>query len=52
MEDLSGNGNDGVVDGSVSFDVAGADGGSTPTTGANFTGGHIDVLSIDMNSVS
>ncbi|MEO1860019.1 MAG: LamG-like jellyroll fold domain-containing protein, partial [Verrucomicrobiales bacterium] len=50
VEDLSGNGNDGVVDGSVSFDVAGADGGSTPTTGANFTGGHIDVLSIDMNS--
>ena len=46
--DLSGNGNDGEVDGAVSYDVDGADGGSTPRTGASFTGGHLDFFGIDM----
>ena len=36
VADLSGNGNDGVVDGDVTFDVDGADLGPTPTTGASF----------------
>ncbi|MAC50486.1 MAG: hypothetical protein CMO45_09565, partial [Verrucomicrobiales bacterium] len=49
--DSSGNGNDGVVDGDVTFDVEGADGGPTPTTGASFNGGHLDFPSIDMNSM-
>ena len=51
VADLSGNGNDGVVDGDVTFDVDGADGGPTPTTGASFNGGHLDFPSIDMNSM-
>ncbi|MDP6858669.1 MAG: hypothetical protein QF426_02505, partial [Verrucomicrobiales bacterium] len=49
--DLSGNGYSGEVDGAVSFDVEGAEGGPTPTTGANFTGGHLDFFDIDMNSM-
>ena len=49
--DLSGNANDGEIDGDVSFDVEGAEGGSTPTTGASFNGGHIDFPSLDMNSM-
>ena len=49
--DLSGNGHNGEVDGAVSFDVEGADGGPTPTTGANFTGGHLDFFDVDMNSM-
>jgi hypothetical protein len=49
--DLSGNGYDGEVDGAVSFDVGGADSGPTPTTGANFTGGHLDFFDVDMNSM-
>jgi hypothetical protein len=48
-EDLSENGYNGEVDGLVSFDVEGAEGGPTPMTGANFTGGHIDFPDIDMN---
>ena len=51
VADLSGNGNDGVVDGDVTFDVDGADLGPTPTTGASFNGGHLDFPSIDMNSM-
>ena len=51
VADLSGNGNDGVVDGDVTFDVDGADVGPTPTTGASFNGGHLDFPSIDMNSM-
>tara|TARA_B100001121_G_scaffold26051_1_gene20218 strand:- start:226 stop:3321 length:3096 start_codon:yes stop_codon:yes gene_type:complete len=50
-EDLSENGNNGLIDGLVSFDVEGAPQGSTPTTAANFTGGHIDFPDIDMNSM-
>ncbi len=49
--DLSGNGYNGEVDGAVSFDVEGADGGPSPTTGANFTGGHLDFFDVDMNSM-
>ena len=49
--DLSGNDYNGEVDGAVSFDVEGAEGGPTPTTGANFTGGHLDFFDIDMNSM-
>ena len=49
--DLSGNGNDGVVDGDVTFDVEGADVGPTPTTGASFNGGHLDFASIDIYSL-
>ena len=51
VADSSGNGNDGVVDGNVTFDVDGADLGPTPTTGASFNGGHLDFPSIDMNSM-
>ena len=40
-----------MVDGDVTFDVEGADGGPTPTTGASFNGGHLDFPSIDMNSM-
>ena len=50
-EDMSGNDYNGEVDGAVSFDVEGAPSGSTPTTGANFTGGHLDFFDIDMNSM-
>ena len=50
-EDMSENANNGEVDGDVTFDVAGAEGGSTPTTGASFNGGHIDFLDIDMNAM-
>ena len=49
--DLSGNANDGEIDGDVSLDIEGAEGGSTPTTGASFNGGHIDFPSLDMNSM-
>jgi len=49
--DLSGNGYNGEVDGAVSFDVEGAEGGPSPTTGANFTGGHLDFFDVDMNSM-
>jgi hypothetical protein len=49
--DLSGNANDGEVDGDVTFDVEGAEGGPTPTTGASFNGGHLDFPGIDMNSM-
>ena len=49
--DLSGNDYNGEVDGAVSFDVEGAEGGPTPTTGANFTGGHLDFFDVDMNSM-
>ncbi|MFL2451663.1 MAG: LamG-like jellyroll fold domain-containing protein [Verrucomicrobiales bacterium] len=49
--DLSGNANDGEVDGDVTFDVEGAEGGPSPTTGASFNGGHLDFPSIDMNSM-
>ena len=49
--DLSGNANDGEVDGDVTFDVEGAEGGPSPTTGASFNGGHLDFPGIDMNSM-
>ncbi|MFL2484243.1 MAG: LamG-like jellyroll fold domain-containing protein, partial [Verrucomicrobiales bacterium] len=37
--------------GNVTFDVEGAEGGPTPTTGASFNGGHLDFFDIDMNSM-
>ena len=49
--DLSENGYNGEVDGDVTFDVEGAEGGPTPTTGASFNGGHLDFFDIDMNSM-
>ena len=49
--DLSGNAHDGEVDGDVTFDVEGAEGGPTPSAGASFNGGHIDFPGIDMNSM-
>ena len=49
--DLSGNDYNGEVDGDVTFDVEGAEGGPTPTTGASFNGGHLDFFDIDMNSM-
>ena len=49
--DLSENALDGEIDGQVSIDVDGAPGGSTPETGASFTGGHIDFPGLDMNSM-
>ena len=49
--DLSQNEYNGEVDGDVTFDVEGAEGGPTPTTGASFNGGHLDFFDIDMNSM-
>ncbi|MEC7638620.1 MAG: LamG-like jellyroll fold domain-containing protein, partial [Verrucomicrobiota bacterium] len=49
--DLSENEYNGEVDGDVTFDVEGAEGGPTPTTGASFNGGHLDFFDIDMNSM-
>ena len=49
--DMSRSGLDGVVDGAVSFNVDGAPEGSTPRSGASFTGGHIDVPGLDMNAM-
>ncbi|MCH2025536.1 MAG: hypothetical protein MK172_07310 [Verrucomicrobiales bacterium] len=49
--DLSENGYNGEVNGAVSFDVEGADGGPTPTTGASFNGGFLNFFDIDMNSM-
>ena len=49
--DLSENGYNGEVDGDVTFDVEGAEGGPSPTTGASFNGGHLDFFDIDMNSM-
>ena len=49
--DRTENGLDGQIDGAVSIDADGAPEGSTPETGANFTGGHIDFPDLDMNSM-
>jgi len=49
--DLSGNNYNGEINGDVSIDVEGADGGPTPTTGASFNGGFLNFFDIDMNSM-
>ena len=49
--DQTENGLDGQVDGAVSIDADGAPDGSTPETGASFTGGHIDFPGLDMNTM-
>ena len=48
-DDQSENGYNGEIDGSVSISVEGAPSGSTPWTGGNFEGGHLDFPDIDMN---
>ena len=49
--DLSGNANDGEVNGDVTFDVEGAESGPTPTTGASFNGGFLNFPGIDMSGI-
>ena len=49
--DLSGNANDGEVNGDVTFDAEGAEGGPTPTTGASFNGGHLNIPGVDMSGI-
>ncbi|MFL2480864.1 MAG: LamG-like jellyroll fold domain-containing protein [Verrucomicrobiales bacterium] len=49
--DLSGNTNDGEVNGDVTFDAEGAEGGPTPTTGASFNGGHLNIPGVDMSGI-
>jgi hypothetical protein len=49
--DLSGNANDGEVNGDVTFDVEGAEGGPTATTGASFNGGFLNFPGVDMSGI-
>ena len=49
--DLSGNANDGEVNGDVTFDVEGAESGPTSTTGASFNGGFLNFPGIDMTGL-
>ncbi|MEE3175832.1 MAG: LamG-like jellyroll fold domain-containing protein, partial [Verrucomicrobiota bacterium] len=49
--DLSGNANDGEVNGDVTFDAEGAEGGPTSTTGANFNGGYLNIPGVDMSGI-
>ena len=49
--DLSGNDYVGEVNNDVTFDVEGAEGGPTPTTGASFNGGYINYPGVDLSSI-
>ena len=49
--DLSGNDYVGEVNNDVTFDVEGAEGGPTPTTGASFNGGYINYPGVDLTSI-
>ena len=49
--DLSGNANDGEINGDVTFDVEGSESGPTSTTGASFNGGFLNFPDIDMSGI-
>ena len=48
---MSGNDYVGEVNNDVTFDVEGAEGGPTPTTGASFNGGYINYPGVDLSSI-